>query len=213
MIAHLDRRRVAAHAINASKYPLPTDGDGFTDQLVSRAEAKFAALLPWLVKEAGGITSVLDIGCGLALMDVLLWQTMGSGYPRIFHLLDGDGTQAPRDGFHQDTEAWADVNLGVKMLMANCGSSIKVFGHHASPSLVIEPVDLIWSFRAWGHHFPISVYIELVKRSLKRGGLVITDIRLGTDGVDVMQANGFKVVGNKIDDTSKKCQRLVFTHR
>jgi hypothetical protein len=72
-----------------------------------------------------------------------------------------------------------------------------------------EQVDLVISLRAWGHHFPVVVYIDLVRRLLKRSGIVILDIRNGTDGIEVMTEAGFEVL-RRISDSSIKCQRVAF---
>lgn len=163
----------------------------------------FEALLPFV--EARGLKSILDIGCGLGGMDVLLANKLGF---EDIHLMDGDGSGIKLSGYKLDTKAWASVDAGFAFVTANVPTSMRVTGHHANPSLRVG-VDLVFSSRSWGHHYPIGTYLKLAKRALKPGGLLVTDIRTNTDGADVLKNAGFRRVG-RVPDQSLKCQRLVF---
>lgn len=151
---------------------------------------------------------ILDIGCGLALLDVHLARAYG---PIVVRLLDGDGT-APRDrGFRLQMQAWADVEMGQAMFRANVDGAICPFVTVHQPGEFDFWVDLILSSRSWCHHYPATVYLDSVKRSLKPGGLLVVDIRAGTDGLDVLRGAGFEVVA-RVTDPSEKCGRFALTH-
>jgi SAM-dependent methyltransferase len=168
------------------------------------AEQKFAALWP-VLRDRPVPAALLDIGCGLALIDVHIARR----WPHVrVHLLDGDGTAAQDRGFKPTMSAWGDVSAGAAMMRANAPLSPVII--HA-PGRFHVPVDLIISSRSWGHHYPISVYADSVLRSLNPGGLLVLDIRTGTPGLSQLAALGFEVVC-RIPDPSEKCARFALEY-
>jgi hypothetical protein len=73
----------------------------------------------------------------------------------------------------------------------------------------IDPVDLIISWRAWGHHFAVSMYAQFAFDLLTPGGICILDIRNNTNGEQHMEDIGFKLL-TQVPDKSTKCRRLAF---
>lgn len=118
--------------------------------------------------------SVLDIGCGLGVIDVFLAR---AGVQEI-HLMDGDGSGERRDDYGADVEAWNDVRLAEQMVRWNAPARTEIYTHQANPNLRVN-VDMIISFKSWGTHYPISVYASLARHCLAEGGLVVLDIRKG----------------------------------
>jgi SAM-dependent methyltransferase len=151
--------------------------------------------------------TVLDIGCGLAGIDALLTRRFGA---RRAHLLDGDGLAPKVNGWNKATGARNDVEKGAELVRANSGPDVEVVSHVAGDDLQIDDqLDLVISSRSWGHHYPIPVYLPLVRRALRSGGTLILDIRRKTDGVRELEAAGFMQIG-RIEDHSEKCDRLIF---
>lgn len=148
---------------------------------------------------------VLDIGCGLAYIDVLIAQAVPLQH---IHLVDGDGTVPQVAGYRPDTKAWNDVTLGVEMVRLN--TDVPVTGHHDVPKKINVKSDLIISCRSWGHHYPIDVYLATVDRCLMPDGYVITDIRNKTDGLARLKTIGLEPV-QQISDPSLKCTRWLLT--
>lgn len=150
--------------------------------------------------------TILDIGCGLAGIDALAAR---HGLAREFHLLDGDGTGPKVQGFSSYAPApWNDVRIGAEVVATNAPPGVEIRTHAADPTLTI-PADVILSLRAWGHHFPVSVYAGLARRSLRPGGRIIMDIRRGSGGIADMAEAGFAIYSH-IPDPSAKCDRWVF---
>lgn len=169
----------------------------------TRAKNAYAGVLPWLPDKA---SSILDIGCGLGGIDVLLARHYGTVQ---VHLMDGDGKIANRAmGYRVDTQAWADVRIAEDFVRANVSPTCVVVAHVADPKATIV-ADLIVSFKSWCHHYPVGVYLDLVKRSLRPGGTLIVDIRSNTEGRKQLVRNGFRYVGTV--ESKKKCDRVVFT--
>lgn len=121
------------------------------------------------------------------------------------HLMDADrDTPQPRT-YDTHMQPWASVWPGVAIVKANTPPGTEVRGH---TTLVTVPngIDLVTSFRSWGHHYPVEVYATHVRELLTPRGCVIMDFRVGLHGLDVMLANGFEELC-EIPDTSTKCTR------
>lgn len=164
----------------------------------ARVREEAEQLRPWLVP----VQSFLDIGCGLGLIDALIAKITAAN---DVNMMDGDGKIDNRVmGYNDGTKAWADVRVGRRLVAANTDADVRA--HVANPELTI-PVGLIVSFKSWGHHYSIHEYLPLAQRSLKPGGRVIVDLRNGKGGREVLEANGFKVIGSFI--ASPKCVRTI----
>jgi SAM-dependent methyltransferase len=153
--------------------------------------------------------TVLDIGCGLAAIDVLLVREFGA---RTVYLIDGNGGAPQIHGWNNDaTEPWNDVEQGAWVVKNNVAAEVDVITYVAGEKRIYacDQVDLVISLRSWGHHYPVSVYLPLVERALRPGGTLILDIRRKTAGVEELEAAGFSKIG-RIDDRSEKCDRLMF---
>lgn len=115
--------------------------------------------------------SLLDIGCGLALVDIHLVRAFPT--LRRVTLLDGDGTVAKQPvGFRHDTRAWQDVGMGAAMLEANTRPDVAVSTLAPEPFgfMFAGTFDLVVSFRSWCHHYPADIYLASVLRTLAPGG-------------------------------------------
>lgn len=146
--------------------------------------------------------NILDIGCGMAGIDILLDRHYG-GEAKIT-LLDKQGkADTINAGFHQSAETFAhyhDFGLALEMLEAN-----GVFGAKTiDVSIGFLPkrsFSVVISLLSWGFHYPISTYAPPVKK----GGIIVADIRRGTDGIKQLSEYGaVTVVHNAL-----KYQRVV----
>lgn len=189
----------------AVKYMGADDAARFGHRLpyyTSRVREEAEQLRPWLTPAE----SFLDIGCGLGLIDALIAEITGA---KFIHMMDGEGDNSNRVmGYNDGTKAWADVNVGGRLVAANTKSVVYV--HTADPAKRIE-VDLIVSFKSWGHHYSIHEYLPLALRSLKPGGRVIVDLRNGKGGREVLVDSGFDVLDEMV--VSPKCVRTLLTRR
>src|SRR5262249_48207857 len=88
-------------------------------------------------------------------------------------------------GWNNACEPWRSVHLAAAIVRSLWGGQVQTFP--PDPSLTI-PCDLIVSTWSWGHHYPIPVYLPLVQRSLRPGGVVITDVRRNTEGRKQLEA-------------------------
>lgn len=112
------------------------------------------------------VESILDIGCGLAGIDVLL----ADRYPGAkIYLLDGDGGQENwRGGYARKMEPFTSVAMARQVLELN-GHQVEQVFPVGYPDVL--QADLIISLLSWGFHYPLETY--------KTAGVRITDIRNG----------------------------------
>lgn len=124
-------------------------------------EADFEMIEPHLPKE---VNSILDIGCGLAGIDVFLKRK----YPKAsLTLLDSDGSHG-NAGFSAGGGAGGDRKLTQSLLEAN---EVKIDRWLDIGTKDCLSADLVISLLSWGFHYPLSEYsVE---------GLCIADIRHG----------------------------------
>ncbi len=95
---------------------------------------------------------ILDIGCGMAGIDVLLKRL----YPDAqLWLLDGDGSD-PRDGWERERpEAFSSRAKADELLEANGVKADRWIDINTREHLV---ADLVISLASWGYHYPIATY-------------------------------------------------------
>ena len=178
--------------------------------MVDRATVAYPAINEQL-KNYFEPKSILDIGCGLALIDVLYAQH--HPITRV-SLIDGDG-KAERipDKYSPDQRPWNSVWLGAEMVHVNCPkAAVDARMPDQISNEFANQVDLIVSIRSWGHHYPVDPYLELVKRVLSPQGVIVTDIRANTNGRQLIEQAGFSTMC-RIRDSSTKCDRLAFTRK
>ncbi|MGD8818198.1 MAG: class I SAM-dependent methyltransferase, partial [Acidobacteriota bacterium] len=148
---------------------------------MSKEYASIAACLPQRCR------GILDIGCGIAGIDVHLDAHYEGGAPHFF-LLDRSHVEErvyymfePRGAFYNSLE------LSRQVLVANGVEESRVTLLEATETndiAVDAAVDLVLSLRSWGFHYPVGTYLDRVYELLAEGGCLILDVRKGTNGFD-----------------------------
>lgn len=94
---------------------------------------------------------IIDIGCGLAAIDVLLKRR----YPDAeLWLLDGDGDD-PRCGWNDTLTAFNQRKATERLLSANGVQHDRWLDIGTTETL---EADLVISLASWGYHYPLSTY-------------------------------------------------------
>jgi SAM-dependent methyltransferase len=132
-------------------------------------------------------TSILDIGCGLGIMDLCLFEHYGRNKGIHFNLFDK--TEYPEQihfGYKKTASFYNDLDLSKKVLVdyGILESKISTINATADNLRKIENVDLIISCIAWGFHFPVSTYIQEVYDLMNEKSVLILDIRDDTGGLE-----------------------------
>jgi len=125
--------------------------------------------------------ATLDIGCGMAGIDVLLWRHYRNP---IIHLLDGTGDTPVRVLYQPAMAPYNSMAVARQLLEGNGVPGDHIVEWAPDPALTLPQCDLIVSLLSWGFHYPVSTYLALVERCLRPGGRLIIDLRRGQGGLD-----------------------------
>ncbi|MEL6183369.1 MAG: methyltransferase domain-containing protein [Myxococcota bacterium] len=155
-------------------------------------------------------SSVLDIGCGVAGIDALLYAHYRDRSPEI-HLLD---KTAVEDRVFYQFEAkgafYNSLEIARTTLESSGVPAERVATHEATEDnripLADGSVDLMLSLISWGFHYPVSTYLDEAERVLRPGGRLILDVRRGTSGKVELEGR-FRSVAVARDEP--KFERLV----
>jgi len=138
-------------------------------------------------------TSILDIGCGVAGIDVFIHQHYKND--TRFYLLDKTRTERRvYYGFKQKGAFYNSLSVAKDLLCLNGvpESNIKLLETTDTNEINIhEQIDLIISLASWGFHYPVSVYLEKTYELLSDNGKLILDTRKNSDGLELL-GNRFK---------------------
>ena len=133
-----------------------------------------------------GCSSILDIGCGVAGIDVFLQRHYQAGQPRFF-LLDKSQVEANvHYGFRQRGAFYNSLDVAKAVLVGNGVAADKVSVLEATDDYALQvpqPVDLVISLISWGFHYPVETYVKTVHELLAEQGRLILDVRKETDGM------------------------------
>jgi len=129
---------------------------------------------------------ILDIGCGMGGLDVILARHLLSE-PR-FYLMDHDRVDDLLFyGYARNAAAYNSLALTRATLEANGVAAEDITLLDAAHGIELpEPMDLVLSIRSWGYHYPVETYLEDAWCALDDGGRLILDIRRGTGGMEAL---------------------------
>jgi len=144
---------------------------------------------------------ILDIGCGMGGIDVLLSQHY-RGRADIT-LLDKQGVSPEiNSGFHLDAGQFSHYcrfDDAMALLGANGVTAKTVdIGREPFPD---GPFSIVISLLSWGFHYPIDTYSP----NVASGGIIVADVRHGTGGIKALEQYGPSIVVH----TAQKFNRVV----
>jgi len=135
--------------------------------------------------------SILDIGCGVAGLDAILYRFyIHQGSQLDMFLVDKTGMSEKIHYFYSEKAAiYNSLDVAKHLLEENGVESSHIVTIDADQfnSKEMASVDLVISTLAWGFHFPVSVYISKVYELMKEGGVLILDVREGSDGLNTLK--------------------------
>lgn len=155
--------------------------------------------------------AILDIGCGVAGIDVLLYQHyVKKGTRPFLSLLDK--TEMPKKvyyGLEQNGCYYNSLACARDLLTQNNVPPNRIGLEEADAAHRISftgPFDLVVSLISWGFHYPVSVYLDQVYALMSPGGILILDVRNDSDGMEQIR----RKFGNaKIISSAQKYHRVV----
>ena len=149
-------------------------------------------------------SAVLDIGCGVAGIDVLI-QRHYRGTPLDFFLLDrSEVAPSVFYSFQSRGAFYNSLEVAKTMLTLNGLPADRIHLLEATPTneiRVSRKVELVLSLLSWGFHYPVNTYLDRVHDCLSEDGVVVMDVRKGSDGLQALR-NVFPTV-QVIQSTAK----------
>lgn len=133
---------------------------------------------------------VLDIGCGVGLLDLLIYRSAQGKNPTLF-LFDKSVDPAAFStagiaptGFNESYVFTASLEQSARFLRLNGVADDDIVLCEVGAWNIRDggPFDLIFSRKSMGFHYPLSEYLAEVARSLSKHGVMITDVRAGRGG-------------------------------
>ena len=131
-----------------------------------------ALMRPHLPKEA---SHILDIGSGLAAIDVRLHQIYPDAH---FYLLDATDLNV-EFGVETDQAFYNSQAVALRLLRTNGVLLDRVHLLEATPDyeIGIDGVDLALSLFSWGWHYPLGAYAKAMAGAVVLGGTLVVDVR------------------------------------
>jgi len=131
-------------------------------------------------------SKILDIGCGVAGIDILLHRHYACDGNLAFYLLDKTIVDKKVYYlFEKEGSFYNSLELAKEILVKNGipKENIHLLEVPSDYKIYTEPgFDLVISLLSWGFHYPVSTYLEQVYDLLREGGYLIIDIRRGSGG-------------------------------
>lgn len=144
--------------------------------------------------------SVLDIGCGVAGIDVLFSEYYRQ--PQLF-LLDKTELDRVWYGFQSTGAFYNSLDVAKFMLTENGIPESNVHLVEAQDDFSINTpehirFDLVTSFISWGFHYPVETYLSEVMRVIADDGVLIVDLRYEAD---------MGILKSRFNHVEKICQK------
>lgn len=130
------------------------------------------------------IDSILDIGCGVAGIDVLI----SNHYANKINVFLIDKTRIDKNvyyGFKQRGSFYNSLQIAKNLLETNGVPSDRIYIQEATGDNKImfeNKFDIVISLISWGFHYTVAIYLNQVYEKLKPLGILIIDVRKNTNG-------------------------------
>ena len=120
--------------------------------------------------------NILDIGCGLGVIDIFLNKVFSN--TSNFYLLDKNRIDKKiRYGFSSNYESYNDLNETKNLLLNNNVNKERINLFNVDQNIEIKTkIDLVISLKSMGYHYPINIYIELLRNCCTKDTVFIFDI-------------------------------------
>jgi SAM-dependent methyltransferase len=135
--------------------------------------------------------AVLDIGCGVAGIDVFLSRHYRAERPKFLLL---DKTHVEKEVYYNFKPSGAFYNsLAIAKRLLTCNgvaeAKVRLIEVGDGGPVPIEPgIDLVISLISWCFHYPVDTYLRTVHEALNPQGSLIVDVRRNTDGIAKLQS-------------------------
>lgn len=181
--------------------------DQIKDQYRDRMQTEYGIIKPYLPEE---VASILDIGCGVGGMDLLLARHYQPRTPRIYLYDKTKLASSVYYQFQQDGYMFYNSLEVASRLMTENGINEQQFETRDANQFDLSrlsEVDLCISLLSWAFHYPLDTYMNQVLECLSSQGSLILDFRHDTGGFESCRTH-FKDV--EIIQDKEKYRRAIF---
>jgi hypothetical protein len=122
----------------------------------------------------------------------MLYRHYSEASPAVA-LLDRDGvSDEVYYGYAPDAAHYASLELSRRFLTDNGvpSDAVTTFDSDADGYPLDRQFDLVVSVVSWGFHYPLETYLADVDRTLSDGGILVVDVREGTNAEQKLRAIG-----------------------
>jgi len=169
-------------------------GQQLADQFSADLWGEYETFRTQLPARAQGI---LDIGCGVGGIDIMLFAHYGRPRDLQFHMLDKTSlTPKVYYGFEKHGAYYNSLAITRALLERNGipAASIHLLEAPEDGRLKLDPpMDLIISLLSWGYHYPIDTYLDAACALLAPDGRLIVDVREKTNGEELLKTRFSRV--------------------
>jgi len=131
------------------------------------------------------VDSILDIGCGLGGIDILLSKHYNK--PELYLMDNSEISGKLKYGYDRGKEYYSSFAATELLMKANYIKNYNLIDIKSKSLPMFEKIDLVISLLSCGYHYPVTEYLGYVKTILAKSGALIIDIRENTDGIDIVK--------------------------
>jgi SAM-dependent methyltransferase len=144
-------------------------------------EKEFEEMKSFLPKSCN---SILDIGCGLGGIDILLSKEYDN--PELYLLDNSFISEKVIHGFDHEKSYYNSFEITNALLTVNDIENYNLIDiKNGFPEL--NNIELVISLLSWGYHYKIEEYLDKVYSVMSPGAILIMDIRENTNGIEVLK--------------------------
>jgi hypothetical protein len=156
--------------------------------------------------------SLLDIGSGIAGLDIYLWHLLKKNNPQIYLL---DKTRSEKKiwySFSSNGAFYNSLHLAKQNLILNLIPHNRIKLIKAPDNGIIKNlknIDLVISTISWGYHYPVDLYIDSVISIMAKNGILILDVRKNTGGLETLASkfNHISIINEDKNSFTVKCSK------
>ena len=129
-----------------------------TEQLFFKEIKTFDKYLP------KSVINIMDIGCGLGIINIQL-NNFFSNKPNFFLLDKNRIDKKIKYGFNSNYESYNNLTETKNILLENSIEDQRINLFDVEKNMKInDKMDLVISLKSMGYHYPLGIYLELLKK-------------------------------------------------
>lgn len=170
---------------------------GFKKQ-IEKEYLEMRKFLPITVK------SILDIGCGIAGIDILLSKHFRQ--PDLYLMDSSEISEKVIYGYDKAKTFYSSFYATEALMKANYVKRYKLIDIKNNKYPVFKKIDLVISLLSCGYHYSVREYLVYINTILSENGALILDVREWSDGIEITREVFPKI---KIISHYNKSKRII----